>query len=113
MSRSPVRATPPIEDEKLRIKKPASNVAGIKAVTNSFKIGIQESGISKTLKTMRTVFRFNGFDCPGCAWPDPDNHRSGFEFCENGAKAFATEATSSKVSPDFFAKYSISSLSKK
>ncbi len=113
MTRSPVRATPPIEDEKLRIKKPASNVAGIKAVTNSFKIGIQESGISKTLKTMRTVNRFNGFDCPGCAWPDPDNHRSGFEFCENGAKAFATEATSSKVTPDFFAKYSISSLSKK
>ena len=37
--------------------------------------------------------RFDGFDCPGCAWPDPDNHRSGFEFCENGAKAFATEAT--------------------
>ena len=111
MSRSPVRATTPIEEEKLIVKNPPKKVAGLKAVTNSFKIGIHETGISKTLKTMRSVNRFDGFDCPGCAWPDPDNHRSGFEFCENGAKAFATEATNSRVTPHFFSDNSVSSLS--
>ena len=111
MSRSPVRATTPIEEEKLVVKNPPKKVAGLKAVTNSFKIGIHQTGISKTLKTMRSVNRFDGFDCPGCAWPDPDNHRSGFEFCENGAKAFATEATNSRVTPHFFSENSVSSLS--
>ncbi|MEC8385345.1 MAG: FdhF/YdeP family oxidoreductase [Candidatus Thermoplasmatota archaeon] len=111
MPRSPVRATTPIEEEKLVVKNPPKKVAGLKAVTNSFKIGIHETGISKTLKTMRSVNRFDGFDCPGCAWPDPDNHRSGFEFCENGAKAFATEATNSRVTPHFFSENSVSSLS--
>ena len=111
MSRSPVRATTPIEEEKLIIKNPPKNVAGLKAVANSFKIGIRETGVSKTLKTMRSVNRFDGFDCPGCAWPDPDNHRSGFEFCENGAKAFATEATNSRVTPQFFSQYSVTALS--
>ena len=111
MARSPVRAITPIEEEKLRIKKPPSKVAGLKAVTNSFKIGIAETGIRRTMQTMRSVNRFDGFDCPGCAWPDPDNHRSGFEFCENGAKAFATEATNARVTPDFFAQNSVSTLS--
>ena len=55
------------------------------------------------MKTMRTVNRFDGYDCPGCAWPDPDNHRSGFEFCENGAKAFATEATKKRLTPELLA----------
>ena len=111
MARLPVRAITPIEEEQLRIKKPPSKVAGMKAVTNSFKFGLGETGISRTIQTMRSVNRFDGFDCPGCAWPDPDNNRSGFEFCENGAKAFATEATKSRVTPDFFAKYSVSELS--
>ena len=111
MARSPVRAITPIEEEKLRIKKPPTKVAGLKAVTNSFKIGIAETGIRRTMQTMRSVNRFDGFDCPGCAWPDPDNHRSGFEFCENGAKAFATEATNARVTPDFFAQNSVSTLS--
>ena len=113
MTRSPVRATTPIVEEKLRVKNPPSNVAGLKAVTNSFKIGISESGIAKTISTMRSVNRFDGFDCPGCAWPDPDNHRSGFEFCENGAKAFATEATKARIDSDFFAKHSLSMLAEK
>lgn len=50
-----------------------------------------------------------GFDCPGCAWPDPDAH-STFEFCENGVKAVAAEATSKKVTADFFAQHSVAWL---
>ena len=53
----------------------------------------------------KTLLRANqpeGFDCPGCAWPDP-KHTSSFEFCENGAKAVAWESTPKRVTPDFFA----------
>jgi len=50
-----------------------------------------------------------GFDCPGCAWPDPE-HRTTFEFCENGAKAVADEAMKANVSPTFFSRYSIQEL---
>ena len=101
--REGVRAQPPIETEKLKIRRPKSVAAGIAGVAQSFKIGFSEAGFSRTMKTMRTVNRFDGYDCPGCAWPDPDNHRSGFEFCENGAKAFATEATKKRLTPDILA----------
>ncbi|WP_186269582.1 FdhF/YdeP family oxidoreductase [Burkholderia gladioli] len=60
----------------------------------------------------RTLFRQNqpdGFDCPGCAWPDRQ-HASTFEFCENGVKAVAAEATSKRVGPDFFAEHTVTAL---
>jgi anaerobic selenocysteine-containing dehydrogenase len=50
-----------------------------------------------------------GFDCPGCAWPDPE-HTSSFEFCENGAKAAAFELTSRRVTRDFFAAHAVREL---
>lgn len=53
----------------------------------------------------------DGFDCPGCAWPDRE-HASTFEFCENGAKAVAFEATSRRVGPEFFAKHSVEELAR-
>ncbi|HIF04238.1 MAG TPA: hypothetical protein EYQ80_02155 [Candidatus Poseidoniales archaeon] len=99
MSRK-VLAQPPIEAEKLKLGKPKQVAAGLTGVKKSFGIGFREAGLARTWKAMRTVNRFNGYDCPGCAWPDPDDHRSGFEFCENGAKAFATEATKKRLTPD-------------
>jgi molybdopterin-dependent oxidoreductase alpha subunit len=51
----------------------------------------------------------DGFDCPGCAWPDP-KHTSSFEFCENGAKAVTWEATKKRVPPEFFAEHTVSEL---
>ena len=50
-----------------------------------------------------------GFDCPGCAWPDKEHH-STFQFCENGAKAVTWEATNKRVTPDFFARHTVTSL---
>ncbi|MCA1920731.1 MAG: CbbBc protein, partial [Buttiauxella noackiae] len=58
------------------------------------------------------IFRMNqvkGFDCPGCAWPDPD-HRSPMELCENGVKAVSWEATTKRVSPEFLAAHPVSEL---
>ncbi|WP_447894593.1 FdhF/YdeP family oxidoreductase [Vreelandella sp. GE22] len=60
----------------------------------------------------RSLFKINqpdGFDCPGCAWGDPE-HGSSFEFCENGVKAVTWEATAKKVKRDFFAKHSVTEL---
>ena len=60
----------------------------------------------------KTLLRANqpeGFDCPGCAWPDP-KHTSSFEFCENGAKAVAWESTPKRTTPDFFAQHTVSEL---
>ena len=64
------------------------------------------------LKGARSLLHVNqpdGFDCPGCAWPDRD-HTSTFEFCENGAKAVAAESTARRAGPELFAKYSVSQL---
>ena len=102
----------PIESERLKIRKPKQVAAGIPGVAKSFAIGLSEAGISRTLRTMRTVNRFDGYDCPGCAWPDPDDHRSGFEFCENGAEAFATEATKKRLTPEILSSKSVQSWSK-
>ncbi len=59
-----------------------------------------------------TLLRTNqpdGFDCPGCAWPDKE-HKSTFQFCENGAKAVTWEATTKRVTPEFFAEHTVSTL---
>lgn len=105
--RRDVKAQPPNEEERLKIRKPKQVAAGITGVTKSFTIGMSEAGLIRTLKTMRSVNRFDGYDCPGCAWPDPDNHRSNFEFCENGAKAFATEATKKRLTPTILSSKSV------
>lgn len=64
------------------------------------------------LEAPATLLRTNqpdGFDCPGCAWPDKE-HKSTFQFCENGAKAVTWEATNKRVTPEFFARNTVSSL---
>ena len=67
---------------------------------------------SVELKGTRALLSMNqpeGFDCPGCAWPDP-RHTSSFEFCENGAKAVTWELTKRRVTREFFAAHTVSQL---
>ena len=110
--RDDVRADTPPDNRRLKIKKRKKLAAGIPAVTSSMKHGLQNMGVTRSVKTLTMVNQQAGFDCPGCAWPDPE-HRTNFEFCENGAKAVADEATTSRVTPAFFSKYSIQELSEK
>ncbi|MDR6586476.1 hypothetical protein HBH1_00585 [Herbaspirillum sp. BH-1] len=63
----------------------------------------------KGLRTLLSQNQPDGFDCPGCAWPDRE-HTSTFEFCENGVKAVAAEATKKRVTPDFFAQHTVAEL---
>ena len=69
---------------------------GFKAVANSVQHMIREVGLIGSLITLSKLNQQNGYDCPGCAWPDPDHERSWAEFCENGAKAIAEEASQRK-----------------
>ena len=102
----------PRDNNVLKIKNTKSIAAGIPAATSSLIHGIKKMGVTKTIKTLKTVNQKDGFDCPGCAWPDPE-HSTAFEFCENGAKAVADEAMKAKVNPDFFAKFTVQELSQK
>jgi molybdopterin-dependent oxidoreductase alpha subunit len=77
------------------------------------KYGIRNMGVINSITKLSKVNDFHGFDCPGCAWPDPDSHRSFAEFCENGAKAVSDEATKSRADSDFWSKWSVSELSQK
>ncbi|SDI32475.1 FdhF/YdeP family oxidoreductase [Chryseobacterium jejuense] len=87
--------------------------AGVPAVMAAFSDLFEEK---TAVRGMRALFKMNqigGFDCPSCAWPDPDDERSVLgEYCENGAKALAEEATTKKVTPEFFRENSVYDLAK-
>ena len=90
--------------------KPFDKPAGGLSALASSILCLREQGIIG--KGTRTLLRSNqpeGFDCPGCAWPDRNPH-STFEFCENGVKAVAAEATARRVTPEFFAAHTVSEL---
>ena len=103
----------PLESNAPKLSKPKNSAAGIPAVISTAKYGLGNMGVLGSIKNLSRVNDFNGFDCPGCAWPDPDKHRSFAEFCENGAKAVADEGTRNRADINFWSKWSVSDLSKK
>ena len=103
----------PLEKNPPKISSPKNSAAGIPAVVSTMKYGLTNMGVINSITKLSKVNDFHGFDCPGCAWPDPDDHRSFAEFCENGAKAVSDEATKSRVDSNFWSKWSISELSQK
>jgi molybdopterin-dependent oxidoreductase alpha subunit len=93
------------------IEHPQKKAAGVPAVLSSFKFGFREMGPARTGKVFLKMNQDGGFDCPSCAWPDPDHKRKhAAEFCENGAKAVAWEATRKRVPRDFFAAHSVAEM---
>ncbi len=89
--------------------KPAA--AGLPGITHGLSAAISQMGVMRSARVLLKVNQADGFDCPGCAWPEAEK-RSHFEFCENGAKAVAEEATLKRVTPDFFAEHPISELAR-
>ena len=96
-------------DDRLEVGPPKQVAAGLTGVRVALAHTVAEAGIRRGVKALRLLNQDRGFDCPGCAWPDPAD-RSAFEFCENGAKAVAEEATVRRVGPEFFAAHSIADL---
>mgnify|MGYP003674060225 CR=1 FL=1 len=108
-----IEAENPEDFTGLKRGKIKTTAAGIPAVVSSIKKTVEEAGFSRGMKALWNLNKKGGFDCPSCAWPDPDDERSGVaEYCENGARAVADEATAKKLTPDFFATHSVASLSK-
>jgi len=89
---------------------PKTSAAGTPAVVSSLKHVFGKAGVARGTKALLRLNQAGGFDCPSCAWPDPDGDRSVAEFCENGAKAVASEAMNHSIGRDFFATHSISDL---
>ena len=88
------------------------SAAGLPAVYSSVKHVLGEMGIKRGFRALMDLNQKDGYDCPGCAWPDPDDERSRLgEYCENGAKAIAEEATSKKLTAQFFDSFSVAELS--
>ncbi len=101
----------PPEDESPSLSSPQKVAAGAAAVASAMGYARSEPGLVRGLKILSQVNQQAGFDCPGCAWPDPKGHRSELgEYCENGAKAVAWESTKKRVGPDFFAQHSVEAL---
>lgn len=92
-----------------RVGTPKQHAVGLPAALHSLRIGHQQMGAVRTLRSLAKVNQKDGFDCPGCAWPESDK-RHVAEFCENGAKAVAEEATTRRVGPAFFAQHPVSEL---
>jgi molybdopterin-dependent oxidoreductase alpha subunit len=87
-------------------ESPAGGWGALQATANALR---EQSVVLKGGKALLSMNQPDGFDCPGCAWPDP-KHTSSFEFCENGAKAVAFELTSRRVTRDFFAAHTVREL---
>ncbi|MER6150167.1 FdhF/YdeP family oxidoreductase [Streptomyces hirsutus] len=98
----------PVQDAP-KVAEPKHSAAGLTAIGHSLRMAHQQMGVKRTALTLLSVNQKNGFDCPGCAWPDPE-HRHTAEFCENGAKAVAEEATLRRVTPEFFAEHTVADL---
>jgi len=94
----------------MRITQPSKSAAGLKAVFHSMRMALKSMSLIKTGKVLAPLNQKGGTDCPGCAWPDPDHRSNLGEFCENGVKAIAEEATDRSVDASFFSKHSINSL---
>jgi molybdopterin-dependent oxidoreductase alpha subunit len=98
-------------ESELTVHPQQDHAAGPTAVAVSMKRALERMGPARTARTLAKLNQAEGFDCMSCAWPDPDpGHRHAAEFCENGAKAVAEEATTDRATPEFFAEHSIADL---
>ncbi|WP_295860347.1 molybdopterin-dependent oxidoreductase, partial [uncultured Xanthomonas sp.] len=88
--------------------QPAGGWGALRAVAKHL---MEQDVAVQGAKTLLHVNQPDGFDCPGCAWPDRD-HTSTFEFCENGAKAVAAESTARRATPELFAQHSVAQLAR-
>ncbi|MFC5746518.1 FdhF/YdeP family oxidoreductase [Actinomadura rugatobispora] len=97
------------DDSGLQVTGPKDWAAGVPGVTAALRQSYDQMGAARTALALLRVNQKQGFDCPGCAWPEGDKRHLA-EFCENGAKAVAEEATTRRITREFFARHSITEL---
>ncbi|WP_409370649.1 FdhF/YdeP family oxidoreductase [Mycolicibacter longobardus] len=101
------------DEHRVTITPRKDEAAGVRAVMVSLQRSLSQMGLLRTGAAWARLNQRNGFDCPGCAWPEEQGGRKIAEFCENGAKAVAEEATTRVVPPEFFTHHSVEDLSSK
>ena len=106
-----VSLTGKIDFTGIQLKAPMDYAAGALGVKVALQHTFKEMGALEALSTLARMNQKEGFDCAGCAWPDPEKPSKIAEYCENGAKALAEEATYEKVDEAFFKKYSVNEIS--
>jgi len=108
-----VRVRGPEAFTGLRLEPPKEYAAGIPAIGKALEHSFREMGVLRSVRPLLRLNQQDGFDCPSCAWPDPEKPSRVAEYCENGAKALADEATRKGIGAEFFAKYSVAELSRR
>ena len=98
------------DEQAVRVGAPGRAAAGVPAVLVALRRSLAQMGAVRAVTTLARVNQRGGFDCPGCAWPEEPGGRNRIEFCENGAKAVAEEATRRVVTPEFFARHPVAEL---
>ena len=101
----------PAQDDPV-VSAPRHAAAGLPAVVHSLRMATEQMSARRTLAVLRRVNQPDGFDCPGCAWPEPGSTHTA-EFCENGAKAVAEEATERRITAEFFAAHPVAELAER
>ena len=102
----------PEEFTGIELTEPLDYAAGIPGVKATLEHTFKEMGVLRSMKGLIKMNQKNGFDCPSCAWPDPEKPSIVAEYCENGAKALAEEATTKQLNREFFKKHSVEELSR-
>ena len=92
----------------IEIATPPSAAGGVGAMIASFE-HMRRAGLVRGTKAMLAMNQVGGFDCPGCAWPEPA-HRHRIEVCENGIKALAEEAMTARATPELFAQATVDEM---
>jgi molybdopterin-dependent oxidoreductase alpha subunit len=111
--RSAAKAEAPGEGAAVSQTDRPSAAGGASAVASGLTRAVRNAGVVRAVRLLFRLNQFDGFDCPGCAWPDPDGDRATAEFCENGAKAVADEATSRRIGAAFFALHPVAELAER
>jgi formate dehydrogenase major subunit len=94
------------EPIEVRVSEVLEEAGGTAAVSTTFQRELRRIGVRKTVSSMLKINQHEGFDCPGCAWPEPEgSERKRLEFCENGAKAVAEEAMTRLIDDEFWAQH--------
>ncbi|MGA5819583.1 FdhF/YdeP family oxidoreductase [Kitasatospora sp. NPDC094028] len=101
----------PVQDAP-EVSAPKHSAVGLPAVGHTVRMAAEQMGARRAVSTLLKVNQHSGFDCPGCAWPEPDKPHA-VEFCENGAKAVAEEATERRIRADFFAAHPVAELAER
>jgi molybdopterin-dependent oxidoreductase alpha subunit len=101
-------------DDRLKVTPPKTWATGAPAITHAIQYSLGQTTVRRTALTLLNINQVKGIDCPGCAWPEPaPGQRHMNEYCENGAKHINDEATSRRITADFFRKHRISELNGK